>query len=80
MALRDEVLAVFRARPKQTLSSFQVACTIYVDRICAAGSVRKAHFPHLKKVSSCIHDLQETHPSLKRRRVTHPQMVTGQTT
>lgn len=73
MTLQDEVLAVFRARPRQTLSSYHVSCVIYRDRVIAAGTYRGISFPSVKQVRSCIHALQKTHPHLRRRR--RPQLT-----
>ncbi len=80
MALKDEVLVVFRARPKETLSCFQVACAVYVNRVNETKSIWEPRFPNLGAVRSCIHKLRKTHRHLTRRRVKTPlSLASGET-
>ena len=69
MALKDEVHTVFRNNPRRTLNLFQVAVTVYSDRIRASGSLRGVSFPDLKKVHACIHEIQASNKHLSRRRI-----------
>ncbi len=80
MALSDEVLAVFQARPRRTFTSFEVACAVYASRISAAKSLKGVRFPNLDQVRLCIHDLQRSHHHLTRRRRTRPRLHLVSTT